>query len=100
MLGKKGDHLNAYVLADIIKKEFQAASDDALQAKLGKNVRKPKSKIQTALKNKRKQAMADLRDNGNTGDALRTYMIHMGSLSEKHDKRAMVITIINIYLPV
>ena len=91
MLGKKGDHLNAYVLADIIKKELQAASDDAMQATLGKKVRKPQSKTQTALKNKRKQAMADLRDNANTGDALRTYMIHMGSMSEKYQKRSKVI---------
>ena len=90
MLGKNGDHLNAYVLADIIKKELQAASDDALQAKLGKNVRKPPSKTQIGLKNKRKHAMADLRDNANTGDALRTYMIHMGSMSEKYEKKSKV----------
>ena len=32
--------------------------------------------------------MVDLRDNGSTGDILRNYMIHMGSLSEKYDKRS------------
>ena len=32
---------------------------------------KPTSKVQVSLKNKRKQAMANLRDDGNTGDALR-----------------------------
>ena len=71
MLGKKGNHLNGYVLADIIKKELQSTSDDAMQANLGKKIRRPPSKVQVSLKNKRKQAMANLRDDGNTGDALR-----------------------------
>ena len=87
MLGKKGSRLNAYVLAEIIKKELQASADDAMAATLGKTVRKPPSKDKLSLKKKKKQAMVDLRDNGGTGEILRKYMIHMGSLSEKYDKR-------------
>ena len=84
-LGKNGDHLNAYLLAKIIKAELQIATDDALAAQLGKNNRKAPSKIRNMVKTKRKKAMTDLRDHNVD---LQTYMSHMGSLSEKHDKRS------------
>ena len=85
MLGRNGDHLNAYLLSNIIKRELQNAEDEALQAQLGKKVRQPVSKTRQVLKKTKKAAMTDLRDH-NTN--LRTYMIHMGSLSEKYDKRS------------
>ena len=77
--------MNAYLLAKEIKQELQVAADNALQAKLGKNVRKPPSTTRVILKNKKKKAMANLRDH-NTD--LATYMAHMGNLTEKYDKRS------------
>ena len=93
MLGRKGSHLNAYLLAKIIKTELTRSTDDALQSKLGKNVRKPPSKARIALKKRRKEGMADLRDH-NTD--LKTYMTHMGSMSEKYDKRSKEVISKNI----
>ena len=92
MLGRKGSHLNAYLLAKVIKVELQNSSDDALQAKLGKKVRKPPSKTHTALKKCKKEAMIDLRDH-NTD--LKTYMAHMGSKTEKYDKRSKEVCVLS-----
>ena len=83
-LGKNGDHLNPYLLSDIIKTEIQNALDTATQSKHGKTVRKPVSQALKTLKLRRKNAMIDIRDH-NTD--LSTYMLHMGTLSEKYDKR-------------
>ena len=73
------------MLANIIKEELLSASDDALQAKLGKNVRKAPTKDRMNVKRRKKQAMVDLRDH-NTD--IKTYMSHMGAMSEKYDKRS------------
>ena len=84
-MGKLGSHLNAYLLAKFFKGELQNAADDALQAKMGKNVRKGPSKERISLKAKKKKAMAELRDHK---IELATYMSFMGALSEKYDKRS------------
>ena len=64
--------------------------NDALQAQLGKNVRKGPSKTQIEVKNKKKNSMTDLRDHNVD---LETYMCHMGSNSEKHDKRSKEVSL-------
>ena len=75
--------MNAYLLAKIVKEELQSSVNDALQAQLGKNVRKGPSKTQIEVKNKKKNAMTDLRDHNVDLETLDWFKIRLWFRSNK-----------------